>query len=83
MICTVRDRGIGISEEDQARLFTAFNRGSNVGSRSGTGLGLVIVKRCLELHRGQIQIQSALGRGTTVTVKLPVFEVNNEKDFDH
>jgi PAS domain S-box-containing protein len=73
-VCTVRDEGIGISEDDQPRMFTAFHRGANVGSRSGTGLGLVVVKRCVELHRGQVQIQSALAQGTTVTVRLPAFE---------
>jgi PAS domain S-box-containing protein len=75
-VCTIRDEGIGISEDDQTRLFTAFHRGANVGSRSGTGLGLVLVKRCLELHGGQVQIHSALARGTTVTLRLPAFQSN-------
>jgi len=74
--CIIRDKGIGISEEDQNNLFTAFHRGTNVGSRSGTGLGLVLVKRCVELHRAQVRIQSALGQGTTVTLRLPIFETN-------
>jgi signal transduction histidine kinase len=82
-VCTIRDGGIGISEEDQTRLFTAFHRGANVGNRSGTGLGLVLVKRCVELHRGQVRIQSSLGRGTTVTIHLPAFEANHEKNSDH
>jgi signal transduction histidine kinase len=82
-VCTIRDGGIGISEEDQTRLFTAFHRGANVGNRSGTGLGLVLVKRCVELHRGQVRIQSSLGRGTTVTIQLPAFEANHEKNSDH
>ena len=73
-LCVIRDPGIGIPEEDQNRLFTAFHRGANVGSRSGTGLGLVLVKRCVELHHGQIKIQSALAKGTTVTVRLPAFK---------
>ncbi|HXS68262.1 MAG TPA: PAS domain S-box protein, partial [Candidatus Polarisedimenticolia bacterium] len=74
--CVIRDQGIGIPEGDKGRLFTAFHRGENVGNRSGTGLGLVLVKRCVELHQGQLQIQSALGKGTTVTVRLPVFPGN-------
>ena len=45
----VTDRGCGIPEADQRRLFQSFHRGSNVGNRSGTGLGLVIVKRCVKL----------------------------------
>jgi PAS domain S-box-containing protein len=70
-VCTVRDQGIGISEEDQQRLFTAFHRGGNVGSRPGTGLGLLLVKRCADLHGGKLRIKSQEGAGTTVTVKLP------------
>jgi signal transduction histidine kinase len=73
LLCTVHDTGIGISEADQARIFTAFHRGANVGNRSGTGLGLFLVKRCVELHHGLLQIRSALGQGTTVTVKIPAF----------
>ena len=46
-VCVVRDRGIGISEEDQQQLFKAFHRGGNVGNRPGTGLGLLLVKRHL------------------------------------
>jgi signal transduction histidine kinase len=72
-IWRVRDRGIGIPEADVARLFSAFHRGGNVGHISGSGLGLVIVKRCVELHGGTIELQSKVGQGTTVTVSLPVF----------
>ncbi len=72
-VCVIRDRGIGISPEDQQQLFKAFNRGSNVGSRPGTGLGLLLVKRCTELHGGRVKIESEVGEGTTVMVRLPVF----------
>jgi signal transduction histidine kinase len=68
----VKDRGIGIPADEQARLFEAFHRGSNVGQRPGTGLGLVIVKRCVELHGGTIEIESEVGRGTTVTFWIPI-----------
>ena len=54
-------------------MFSAFHRGQNVGERPGTGLGLVIVKRCADAHGGRIQIDSTVGAGTTVTVRLPVF----------
>jgi PAS domain S-box-containing protein len=67
----VEDHGIGIPEDAQEQLFEAFHRGSNVGNRHGSGLGLVIVKRCVDLHGGTIAIQSRLGVGTTVTVTLP------------
>ncbi len=75
-VCVIRDQGIGIPDEDRTRLFTAFHRGVNVGNRSGTGLGLVLVKRCTDLHHGELHIQSALGKGTTVTVRIPVFQAN-------
>ena len=73
VVCVVRDQGIGISEDDQQKLFQAFHRGGNVGSRPGTGLGLLLVKRCTELHRGRVRVESQVGRGTTVSVRLPVF----------
>ena len=76
VLCVIRDEGIGISEEDQTRLFTAFHRGANVGNRSGTGLGLLLVKRCVDLHHGQMRIRSALAEGTTVTLRLPAFAAN-------
>jgi signal transduction histidine kinase len=72
-VCSIHDQGIGISEEDQQQLFKAFHRGSNVGSRPGTGLGLLLVKRCADLHGGKLQLNSKIGEGTTVTVSLPVF----------
>jgi two-component system sensor histidine kinase/response regulator len=67
----VQDQGIGIPEDDQARLFTAFQRGSNVADIPGTGLGLAIVKQAVDLHGGSIRLESQVGRGTTVTVTLP------------
>jgi signal transduction histidine kinase len=72
-VCVIRDSGIGIPDADREWLFSAFHRGQNVGERPGTGLGLVIVKRCADAHGGRIQVDSTLGAGTTVTVRLPVF----------
>jgi PAS domain S-box-containing protein len=71
LVCRVQDRGIGIPEADQQWLFKAFHRGRNVGQRPGSGLGLVIVKRCVELHGGTIGVESRLGHGTDITVRLP------------
>jgi signal transduction histidine kinase len=68
----VRDHGLGIPEADLPRLFNAFQRGRNVAHVPGTGLGLIVVKRCAELHGGEISIQSSLGHGTTATVRLPL-----------
>ena len=72
-VCRIIDRGIGIPESDREWLFNGFYRGRNVGQRPGTGLGLVIVKRCLDLHGGRIHIDSKVGEGTTVTMRIPVF----------
>jgi PAS domain S-box-containing protein len=72
-VCAVCDQGIGIPAEDQPQLFNAFHRGTNVGSRPGTGLGLLLVKRCAELHGGNVRVSSRMGEGTTVTIRLPVF----------
>jgi len=68
----VQDTGIGIPMEDQAQLFQFFHRASNVGQIPGTGLGLAIVRQCVSLHRGQILVDSQVGRGTTFTVQLPL-----------
>lgn len=69
---TVRDRGIGIPEADARLLFQAFHRGRNVGDTPGTGLGMSIVKRCVELHGGRLSFESQEGHGTTFTVLLPL-----------
>ena len=70
-IIEVQDQGIGIPAGDQKELFKSFHRGSNVGNLPGTGLGLTIVKRCVDLHQGQISLTSVENRGTTFTVSLP------------
>lgn len=77
-VFTVRDAGIGIPEADRSRLFEAFHRASNVGEVPGTGLGLLLVKRCVDLHEGSIGFESAVGKGTTFTVRLPVTGVPEE-----
>ncbi|MFB2896010.1 ATP-binding protein [Aerosakkonemataceae cyanobacterium BLCC-F50] len=68
----ISDRGIGIPEAEQSRLFQTFSRCSNVGKIQGTGLGLAIVKRCVDLYKGEIYIESKVDIGTKVTVLLPI-----------
>ncbi|MCX7853584.1 MAG: GAF domain-containing protein, partial [Caldilineales bacterium] len=68
----IADQGIGIPAADLPRLFEPFHRGRNVGAITGTGLGLHIVRRAIELHGGSIQVESREGDGTTVTVVLPL-----------
>jgi signal transduction histidine kinase len=71
-VIAVGDQGIGIPLADQARLFESFHRASNVGTRQGTGLGLVIVKKAVELHGGTISIESEVDAGTHISVRLPL-----------
>ena len=72
IVCAIRDQGIGIPEADLEWLFTAFHRGHNVADRPGTGLGLVVVKRCVDLHGGKLKMESQVAKGTAVTVRLPM-----------
>ncbi len=67
----VKDCGIGIPQLDLDRLFEPFHRGKNVRTIPGTGLGLVVVKKCVDLHQGRIDLISAVGIGTTCLVTLP------------
>jgi len=70
----VSDTGIGIAPEDQAAVFEEFRQvgGPPGQKREGTGLGLALAKRFVELHGGTIGVQSALGQGSTFTFTLPV-----------
>jgi len=68
----VRDTGIGLSAEEQARLFTRFFRAGGTGKVTGTGLGLVITRLLVELHGGQITVSSGSGQGSTFSVSLPM-----------
>lgn len=72
LIFQVRDKGIGISLEDQSSIFEPFHRGINVGTIRGMGMGLAIVKRAVDLHGGIISFESEAGVGTTFTVTLPL-----------
>jgi PAS domain S-box-containing protein len=67
----VKDFGIGIPKEDIHNLFETFYRASNITTTAGYGLGLGIVKKCVELHKGTIQVESHENIGTTFIIKLP------------
>lgn len=71
LLLDVRDEGIGIPEEDQKHMFDRFFRASNAGNVQGTGLGLNIVRRYLDLLDGSITFSSTYGKGTTFSVKIP------------
>ena len=70
----IRDHGVGISEEHLPRLFERFYRVDKARSRKlgGTGLGLAIVKHIVQAHRGKVDVQSALGEGSTFTISIPI-----------
>jgi cell cycle sensor histidine kinase DivJ len=70
-ILSVTDKGAGMSEEDVRLALEPFAQGGNARGVKGTGLGLAVVKRFAEMHGGQIEIRSTLGKGTRVTVTLP------------
>ena len=72
IVFQVRDHGIGIAEEDRGKIYEPFYRGQNVENIIGTGLGLAVVKKCVELHRGEIALDSQVDKGTSFTVKLPI-----------
>jgi signal transduction histidine kinase len=69
----VKDSGIGISPDDQKRIFEEFRQAKGGGARNqeGTGLGLTLTKRLVELHGGRIWVESAVGQCSTFTVALP------------
>jgi len=79
-ICEVKDEGVGMSEEFQKKLFTSFVRekSDDKKKKEGTGLGLALTKRYVELNRGDISVKSKKGVGTSVTFKIPL-----AKSADH
>jgi len=72
--CTLAfiDQGVGISDEDQQKLFGRFFRADTVREISGTGLGLSIVKAIIDRHKGRVNVESTVGQGTTFRVTLPI-----------
>jgi PAS domain S-box-containing protein len=72
LIFKVKDQGMGISNSDKEKLFDPFFRSSEIQNISGSGLGLSIVQKALELHGGTIKVESELGKGSTFTVKIPI-----------
>lgn len=68
----IRDTGCGIPLADQSHLFEPFYRASNVRNIQGTGLGLMIVRAYIDLHRGNISVQSEEGIGTSFMVQIPL-----------
>ncbi len=72
MLITVTDTGIGISPEDQQRVFNKFERVDPNARESGAGLGLALTKSLIELHGGTVELKSAPGEGTKAVCRVPV-----------
>jgi signal transduction histidine kinase len=68
----IKDQGIGIPTKDQAHIFERFYRANNIGNIQGTGLGLNIVKKYVEMLKGEINFKSIPEKGTTFTLKFPI-----------
>lgn len=80
LVIVVTDQGLGITKEDQKKLFTPFFRSTNEDAQKekGTGLGLVITRSLVEMHGGSLELDSDLGEGTAITVRMPgVMESEN------
>ncbi|MBC7486906.1 MAG: PAS domain-containing sensor histidine kinase [Cytophagaceae bacterium] len=71
VLLTIKDQGIGIPEADKPFLFSRFFRAHNAVNIQGTGLGLHIVKRYVELMNGYINMESEIGKGTIFTIEIP------------
>jgi signal transduction histidine kinase len=83
IILSVKDNGIGISEEDQQHLMERFFRGTNAGNIQGTGLGLHIISKYAEMMNGNIQCKSQLDKGAEFVVTFNTKTNHHEKNtFD-
>jgi signal transduction histidine kinase len=82
LIITVHDNGIGISADEQSKLFTKFHRGTNIMQYdyAGTGIGLYVTKLIVEAQHGSIQVSSELGKGATFTAIIPQPATHNHEN---
>jgi signal transduction histidine kinase len=71
-VIAITDFGVGIPPEDQGQIFERFFRANNVRTVAGTGIGLTLARYIVDLHHGDIAVESALGAGSTFTVRLPI-----------
>ncbi|MDR2735569.1 MAG: HAMP domain-containing histidine kinase [Puniceicoccales bacterium] len=69
----VVDQGIGIPKNEVKHLFDLFHRCSNIGNRSGIGIGLFMIRQCVALHKGTVTLKTSENVGSTFTVRIPVY----------
>ena len=72
VVISVHDTGIGITAEDQVSIFEEFYQVGPAKTQEGTGLGLALTRRLVELHQGELGVESEPGVGSTFTVTLPL-----------
>ena len=72
VVISVRDTGVGISAEDQEKIFEEFYQVGASRTQEGTGLGLALTRRLVELHHGQLTVESEPGAGSTFSVTMPL-----------
>lgn len=77
-VISVRDHGVGIPKNEIDRLFQRFFRASTSSGIPGSGIGLHLCRNLIELHRGEIRVESVVGSGTTITVSLPVVQPSSQ-----
>jgi signal transduction histidine kinase len=73
-LITVKDYGIGIPEKDRSFLFQSFFRASNAKVFPGSGLGLMIARKLIMIHGGDIELESKVDEGCKITIRLPTIE---------
>src|SRR5262249_24142347 len=78
VVITFADAGIGMTNEQKERLFEPFN-----SSSGGTGLGMAIVDQLVRCHNGEISVESEIGSGTQISIRLPISGVVTAEDQDH
>ena len=78
VVVKIKDNGMGMSKEEQERIFTRFYQIDKSHSQEGSGLGLSIVKSIIDLSDGKIEVESKENSGTTFTIKLPIEKENNK-----
>lgn len=79
----IRDYGVGIPKEKLPKIFDSFystKQGPDETGKGGSGLGLALCKRIIEEHSGKIKVESAVGKGTAFTIRLPIAQTEKEKE---